>query len=97
AGGANVWGYNLLQMLMNDSESEEHNFKALPHGADMRVAIRRTLRVGEQAGTPLEDLGIRPDRRYYMKRVDLLESNRVLIDYACDVLKELSLKGMEVA
>lgn len=97
AGGANVWGYNLLQMLMNDSESEEHNFKALPHGADMRVAIRRTLRVGEQAGTPLEDLGIRPDRRYYMKQVDLLESNRALIDYACDVLKELSLKGMEVA
>lgn len=91
AGGANVWGYNLLQMLMTDPASpQENNFKTLPHGADMRVAIRRTLRVGEQAGTPLEDLGIRPDHRYFMKQVDLLDSNSALINYACGVLKELS-------
>ncbi len=89
AGGANVWGYGLLQYLMTDpSTAQKSVFKSLPHGADMRVAIRRTLRVRDQAGTQLEDLGIniRPDHRHYMTRVDLLESNIGLIEYASNIL-----------
>jgi hypothetical protein len=50
----------------------------LPTG-DLRLAIRRTLRVGKQAGTELEDLGVIPNVRYKMTRDDLLYGNVDLI------------------
>jgi hypothetical protein len=40
------------------------------------------MRVGAQSGTPVEDLGIEPDRRCMMTRRDLLEGNRDLLDKA---------------
>ncbi len=55
----------------------------------MRVAIRRTLRVGDQAGTPVEDLGITPDSRHEMTREDLLNSNIDLINRAASILKPM--------
>ena len=39
-----------------------------PNGANMRVAIRRTLRVGALSGTPVEDLGVTPTRGTRMTR-----------------------------
>ena len=39
----------------------------LPYGAGMRVAVRRTLRVGKRAGTPVEDLVIIPDERHCLE------------------------------
>jgi hypothetical protein len=39
----------------------------LPNGAGMRVAVRRTLRVGKRAGTPVEDLGIIPDACHFLE------------------------------
>ncbi len=53
----------------------------------MRVAIRRTLRVGAQtAGTPVEDLGVVPDERHAMTRRDVLEGNLDLLDRAGAIL-----------
>ena len=40
----------------------------------MRVSIRRTLRVGVEGGTPVEDLGVTPDVRHRMTRDDVLEA-----------------------
>ena len=48
----------------------------------MRVAIRRTLRVGALAGTPVEDLGVRSDVRHELTRRDVLENNVDLLDAA---------------
>jgi hypothetical protein len=52
----------------------------------MRVAIRRTLRVGPQNDVPVEDLGVLPDERYYLTREDLINGNVGLIHRACQLL-----------
>ncbi len=88
AGGANVWTHALLKILLEvpppaDTESP---YKELPNGANMRVAIRRTLRVGGQSGTPLEDLGVTPKERYFMTKNDLLKGNEDLINHAGKIL-----------
>jgi len=59
---------------------------ALPGGCDLRLAMRRTLRVGANRGTPLEDLGVVPDERYYLTRRDVLGQNEDLVAYAASVL-----------
>jgi peptidase S41-like protein len=80
AGGANVWRHGLLRSLLAGDPGSP--YAALPKGADMRVAIRRTLRVGKIAGTPVEDLGIVPDERHRMTRRDVLEDNIDLLEHA---------------
>lgn len=84
AGGANVWSYNLLQRL--SAGDEDAPYVPLPAGADMRAAIRRTLRVGPNAGEVVEDLGIEPDVPYRMTRRDLLQGNQDLIEKATEIL-----------
>jgi Peptidase family S41 len=83
AGGANVWTHSLLKQLLEVPQANpETPYKPLPNGAAMRVAIRRSLRVGELAGTPVEDLGVVPDRRHELTRRDVLEDNLDLLDAA---------------
>jgi hypothetical protein len=85
AGGANVWDYaEVLQQL----EVAPNPFVALPGQAGMRVAVRRSTRVGERSGVPLEDLGVAPDKRYYMTRADLLQHNVDLIARAARILAD---------
>ena len=60
---------------------------ALPGGCDLRMAMRRTLRVGANWGSPLEDLGVVPDHRYYLTRRDVLGNNEDLIAYAAGLLR----------
>jgi C-terminal processing protease CtpA/Prc len=87
AGGANVFTQSLLKQLLEvptvDSASP---YKTLPGGAGMRVAIRRTLRVGLLAGTPVEDLGVTADIRHRMTRQDVLQSNVDLLEHAGQLL-----------
>jgi len=83
AGGANVWDYGLLEQL----SVTPNPFTELPRGASMRVAARRSTRVGTRAGVPLEDLGVTPDERYFMTRDDLLNGNVDLIAYAAKLLE----------
>jgi C-terminal processing protease CtpA/Prc len=82
AGGANVWTHGLLKALRDLPPDPEDPYAPLPKQADMRVAIRRTLRVGTLAGTPVEDLGVRSDVRHEMTRRDVLENNVDLLDAA---------------
>jgi hypothetical protein len=48
----------------------------------MRVAIRRTLRVGPQAGTEIEDLGVEPDVTHRTTLRDLLHQDVDLLEAA---------------
>jgi C-terminal processing protease CtpA/Prc len=84
AGGANVWWY---QDLVNAVQGSRRSpFKPLPRGADMLLAVRRSIRVGSHAGRPLEELGIVPDQRHYMTKRDIMGSNEDLIARAARIL-----------
>ncbi|MFF7791515.1 S41 family peptidase [Streptomyces sp. NPDC007991] len=87
AGGANVWTHDLLSEFLADDPGTPYT--PLPKGAGMRVSIRRTLRVGPNSGTPVEDLGVVPDELHRMTRRDLLEGNPDLLDHAGRLLHGL--------
>jgi C-terminal processing protease CtpA/Prc len=86
AGGANVWTVDLIRQFFMQGGVPAPPLQALPRGAGMRVAIRRTLRVGDEAGTELEDLGVRPDKEYKLTRADILKKNPDLIARAAQIL-----------
>jgi hypothetical protein len=99
AGGANVWTHGLLAALLNEPPPPDPTspYEALPNGANMRVAIRRTLRVGELSGTPVEDLGVRPHETHKMTRADLLEGNVDLLNKAGSLLAAMPQRRLGVA
>jgi hypothetical protein len=87
AGGANVWTHSLLKQLLEiPSVDQGTPYRALPKQAGMRVSIRRTLRVGPLAGTPVEDLGVQPNIRHRLTRNDVLSGNVDLLERAGQVL-----------
>ncbi len=94
AGGANVWTHDLLQLLL--LQDPETPYESLPNGANMRVAMRRSLRVGKQSGTPVEDLGITPDSRYRMRKDDLLFGNIDLLNKAGEILSGMPVRKLNV-
>lgn len=57
----------------------ESPYRPLPGGANLRVTIRRTVRVGALSGTPVEDLGVLPDVLHHLTRDDLLHDNTDLL------------------
>lgn len=93
AGGANVWNHSLLAQALPGPASV---YKPLPKQAGMRVSIRRTLRVGKRAGTPVEDLGVIPDVRHFTTRNDLLNGNVDMINAAARLLREGALRDLSV-
>lgn len=96
AGGANVWDHELLRNLLRvpTPRDPDSPYETLPMQARMRVAIRRTLRVREQSGTPLEDLGVQPDSQKPLTRDDLLHGNRDLIDEAGSILSAMPVRRL---
>ena len=93
AGGANVWEFKDILADWPDGP-----FKPLPAGAQFRVALRRTLRVGQRrGGQPVEDLGIIPDYRYQMTRRDLLEGNADLMEKAGELLAQGTPRTLDVS
>jgi hypothetical protein len=90
AGGANVWTHADLAALTARPGGRGHAgdpFRPLPRGADMRVAVRRAIRVGRNAGIPVEDLGVVPREVHRMTRRDLLDGNGDLLERAAGLLK----------
>jgi hypothetical protein len=83
AGGANVWDHERLRLASGDDPS----FEDLPRGTDLRVALRRTLRVNRSAGVPVEEYGITPDQHHKLTRADVLEGNRDLLAVAVKALR----------
>jgi hypothetical protein len=62
----------------------------------MRVAIRRTIRVGPRAGTPVEDLGVTPDVRHRMTANDVLQGNVDLLERAGQLLAAIPVRRLDV-
>jgi len=85
AGGANVWTHGLLRRLIGRRAGGA--LKELPDGASFRVAIRRTTRVGRNAGAVLEDLGVVPDQVHALTERDVMSDNEDLIIAAAGLLK----------
>ncbi len=83
AGGANVWEYALIAELAADRRLLPPR---LPLDASFRCAVRRVTRVGDHAGLPLEDIGVRPDEEHQMTRRDVLQQNVDLIQRAARLL-----------
>lgn len=81
AGGANVVVH---EDLRRDWKGGPLN--KLPDGAGMRVSLRRTLRVGDRVGQPVEDLGVVPDVQVKLTKEDLLARNRDLLNTAGKIL-----------
>jgi C-terminal processing protease CtpA/Prc len=84
AGGANVWSYEDLTRAVG--RASKSRFKPLPRKADLAIAMRRSIRVGQREGRPLEELGIAPDYRHYMTKDDLMNNNVDLITRAAQLL-----------
>jgi len=99
AGGANVWTHQLLKLLLERPAptDAETPYEVLPNGAGMRVAIRRTMRVGAQSGTPLEDLGVAPDSNHDVTKNDLLNGNADLIAKAGTILKGMAVRRLSAS
>ena len=98
AGGANVWTHGLLSTLMQMPQPDPKSpYQPLPNGSNMRVSIRRTLRVGKESGTPVEDLGVVPDVVHRLTRDDLLSGNTDLLDAAGQLLAGLPIRRLDVA
>jgi hypothetical protein len=96
AGGANVWTHSLLRQLVQGNEEISSPYRPLPAGVDMRVSIRRTLRVGSSAGTPVEDLGVRPDVRHWMTRRDVDGANNDLMAAAAALLVGQPVRRLDI-
>jgi C-terminal processing protease CtpA/Prc len=81
AGGANVWTLAQIQAAMGTGPPQ-----SLPRGASLRVALRRTRRVGPSAGTLVEEFGVTPDLQHVTTRADLLNGDRDLLAVAIRAL-----------
>ncbi|HEX6358535.1 S41 family peptidase [Actinophytocola sp.] len=71
--------------------------RPLPGGAEMTVSLRRTLRVGEKAGQPVEDLGVVPTSLHAMTENDLLHGNRDLLEAAGALLAGRPARTLDVS
>ena len=95
AGGANVWTHQQIRNFF-DGANVTPPLEQLPKGASMRVAIRRTIRVGDEAGTELEDLGVQPDQEHQLTRNDILNGNPDLLKRAADILSTEPVRKFDV-
>lgn len=82
AGGGNVWTYDLLQNMYRDVPSNP--FPPLPRGASIRLAARRSTRVGVSAGLPVEGLGVEADEIYHPTYQDVMFGERGLMEFAAE-------------
>ena len=94
AGGANVWNYS--DFMRNARRVSKVPFKPLPRDTGLRIAIRRSIRVGQREGRPLEELGITPNRRYYMTKRDLVGRNEDLVTEAVRILRDKPIYSLSV-
>lgn len=97
AGGANVWDHSLLSDLFaRPTPDPASPYEAMPKGSSLRVAIRRTLRVGARAGTPVEDIGVVPEHIHLITRNDLVQDNVDLFAAAGALLAVMSVRELRV-
>jgi hypothetical protein len=86
AGGANFW--SLDDLLRAQKKDPRSPFEQLPKGAEMIVAMRRSIRIGPRAGAPLEEFGVSPDFFHLMTARDLLHDNCDLLASAAQLIRQ---------
>ena len=95
AGGANVWDHSLLSDLFAQPIPDPASpYEPMPNGSSLRVAIRRTLRVGPRAGTPVEDIGVVPEHLHPITRNDLMRDNVDLFAAAAGLLAAMPVREL---
>jgi C-terminal processing protease CtpA/Prc len=87
AGGANVWTHALLRQFW-PATTGASPLQPLPRDMDMRVAFRRSTRVGKRVGLPLEDLGVESDVVHRTTRRDVFDESCDLFDHAGSLLAD---------
>ena len=93
AGGANVWEYGDFKWYLRNSD--KYKLKDLVY-APFRLSTRRNVRTGQHTGTPVEDLGVKPDIIYNMTRRDVLEGDIDLIKKASEILAGKRVRQLDV-
>ncbi|WP_250034492.1 S41 family peptidase [Paractinoplanes maris] len=94
AGGGNVWQLgDLIGALAGQADVP---FQPLPLGAGLSLVIRRVLRVGANAGTPLEDYGVVPDEVHHSTRRDILHDDADLMVAAVELLEKSPARRFDV-
>jgi hypothetical protein len=86
AGGGNIW--HLAELLGSLPGGPDSPFRQLPGGADLSLVIRRVLRVGPNAGSPLEDYGVVPDEQHVTTRRDVLNDDADLMAAAAQLVEK---------
>jgi hypothetical protein len=94
AGGGNIW--KMADLLSSLPTAEDFPFRPLPDGADLSLVIRRVLRVGPNAGTPLEDYGVVSDERHEMTRNDITNDDADLMVAAAGLLSKGAARRFDV-
>jgi hypothetical protein len=84
AGGGNIW--HLADLLGSLPDGGDIPYRPLPDGADLSLVIRRVLRVGKNAGSPLEDYGVVPDEVHVPTRKDIVDDDADLMAAAAQLL-----------
>ena len=95
AGGANVWTHEQIRNFFAGANVAPP-LDQLPKGASMRVAIRRTIRVGDEAGTELEDLGVAHHQEHRLTRDDILGDIPDLVERAAEILRTEQIRKFDV-
>ena len=78
AGGANVWYPSHVSEALKGTPAA---LKPLPKGITYTIAFRRAVRVGDGAGTGIEDVGIPGHLRRSLTKRDLTERNVDLLEF----------------
>ncbi|MBM2620997.1 hypothetical protein JIG36_36405 [Actinoplanes sp. LDG1-06] len=95
AGGGNIWQLGDLIGALDAQPSTP--YKPLPLGAGLSLVIRRVLRVGPNAGTPLEDYGVVPDELHVTTRRDILADDADLMAAAVALLEKAPARRFDVS
>ncbi|MEM9778757.1 MAG: S41 family peptidase, partial [Pseudomonadota bacterium] len=74
-GGANMWMHELLEFYA----PAEFGVRSLPHKAGLHYAIRRCVRGGSEAGSPIEEAGVEADAKHSVTYADLRQADRDLM------------------
>ena len=82
-GGANRWLHEELHRNLQLHGLHDVPIEALPAGAGLGLAIRRSSRVADNRGNAIEDDGVKADITYRLTRQDLLNNDCDLLAFAC--------------
>jgi hypothetical protein len=94
AGGGNIWA---MSDLLESLEAGGTEFRPMAGGAELSVVIRRVLRVGKNAGTPLEDYGVVPDHHHAQTRADIMNNDADLMTTAAALLAKGKARRFDVS